>query len=239
MFDINDSDVVIAYKIATLGIKRNVRKKVNSTLKNLEKDLQKNLLESGYFNAYKRYHFLKFKYDRLCYKDEYFSFNEESLKYLGLLKISKFDNSCDRLINNRSSKSSNIKKKIKFLLDNYEECVFITLTFTDKFLDNTNSTTRRQYVKRFFNEQGLKYVANIDFGQNDSFSKREHYHAICNGRVDNSFWSCGAVNFEKIHNYGNSDKLLSKYINKFVNHTIKKGACSTRLLASQNFFEKK
>lgn len=95
------------------------------------------------------------------------------------------------------------------------ECVFLTLTFTDKVLNSTTQETRRRYVSRWLKSKSDYYIANIDYG---SENEREHYHAIINCRVDNS-WEYGAINFKQITN--KNEKALAKYINKLTNHAIK------------------
>ena len=54
--------------------------------------------------------------------------------------------------------------------------VFMTLTFNDKSLNNTNEDTRRQKVRRFLKSASGMYVANVDYGEKN---EREHYHAVC------------------------------------------------------------
>lgn len=111
-------------------------------------------------------------------------------------------------------KTGLLKRKISYMLTNFE-CVFLTLTFTDKVLNSTTQETRRRYISRWLKSKSDYYIANIDYG---SENEREHYHAIINCRVDNS-WEYGAINFKQITN--KNEKALAKYINKLTNHAIK------------------
>lgn len=201
--------------------------------------LRKTLVDTGYVALYKRWKFLKLMLASVnCEsKNIYYDFTEFDLCLLGWIPDKKYVNICNRVVNNKSAKCSNIRKKIQLLLNHFPNCVFVTLTFDDECLKNTSPLTRRNYVKRFFNSQDLIYVANIDFGQDDKFTRREHYHAICHDYVDCSKWKY-IINFEKIRYHDKSSKKLSKYINKLTNHATKIGACGSRLLAT-NCFEHK
>lgn len=104
-------------------------------------------------------------------------------------------------------------------------CVFITLTFRDEVLNATNETTRRKYVSRFLKTLTNHFVANIDFGVDDRYTHREHYHALlvgCIKKRDLSWWTynIGFTYIETVR--GTNDfKAISKYISKLTNHAIK------------------
>lgn len=101
---------------------------------------------------------------------------------------------------------------------------FVTLTFNDECLSNTNSVTRRRAVSRVLRECGsLDYYANIDYGAK---SQREHYHALVLGDLDLSEWErlYGFVKSESVRCSLDDSKRISKYINKFSNHACKDGA---------------
>ena len=96
--------------------------------------------------------------------------------------------------------------------------IFLTLTFTDYILKNTNVETRKMYVWRFLKSLNCRYICNIDFGAKNH---REHYHALVEiENVDNKLYSYGAINFQRVHDTSDSVK-LSKYIAKLTNHAIK------------------
>lgn len=101
---------------------------------------------------------------------------------------------------------------------------FVTLTFNDECLYNTNSVTRRRAVSRVLRECGsLDYYANIDYG---SINQREHYHALVLGDLNLGEWErlYGFVKIEPVRVTLDDSKRISKYINKFSNHACKDGA---------------
>lgn len=111
---------------------------------------------------------------------------------------------------------------------------FITLTFTNKVLNNTNSLTRRRYVTRFLKSiSNNRYVANIDFGKKNG---REHYHAVIScDYINSKLWKYGALNFEHIYNESEKDSLLlSKYVAKLGNHAIKETTKRNSLIYPKN-----
>lgn len=118
-------------------------------------------------------------------------------------------------------RTKRLQERVKSMLLN-GNCLFLTLTFTDATLLETNSKTRRDYVRRYLKSFGVPYIANIDFGK---LNKREHYHAIINtSMIDYSPWrKYGNINGEKIRNKDieNDTKKLSKYVAKLSNHAIK------------------
>lgn len=123
----------------------------------------------------------------------------------------------DRYSKNHYKRNNRLKMKIKRLLVEFKEPVFITLTFTNETLEKTSEETRRRYVSRFLKSQNVKYVANVDYG---SRNNREHYHGVASGRIDPTSWIYGSCNVQKVRQ--NSDPLaLAKYVNKLVNHAKK------------------
>jgi len=132
-----------------------------------------------------------------------------------------------------------LKSKITVML-NSGNCLFLTLTFTDKVLDSTSPETRRRYVSYYLKQFGVPYIANIDFGTADAYiddngntrqgTKREHYHAVIQtDKIDLSEWhKYGAIKLEKIRASQNDNIRLAKYVSKLTNHAIKettKRAC--------------
>lgn len=110
-----------------------------------------------------------------------------------------------------------------------KDCLFLTLTFTDKVLQKTTKDTRRQHVRRFLRQFGCKYIANIDFGDKNN---REHYHAIIQiSEINAKLWDYGAINFKPI--VVKNEKALSKYIAKLRNHAIKETARVDRIIYSR------
>ena len=109
-------------------------------------------------------------------------------------------------------------------------CYFITLDFSDNFISRTSETTRRRYVQRFLKEHCRHYVANIDYGVDDNYTKREHYHAFVSSNNYRNMihdWHTltgSGINIKKLRVYKNMNKTyrrLSMYISKLTNHAIK------------------
>lgn len=113
-----------------------------------------------------------------------------------------------------------LKKRIEDMITTYSDCVFLTMTFRDDVLANTNSETRRQYVRKWLKQNSTQYVANIDYGGKNG---REHYHAVSNARVDPKTWIYGNLDVKKVK-YNPDSKSpvkLAKYVAKLTNHAIK------------------
>lgn len=124
-----------------------------------------------------------------------------------------------------------LEKRISKWLNEYN-CIFLTLTFTDKTLKATTIETRRRYVTRALKQMSDKYIANIDYGTKN---EREHYHAIVVAdKVNHKIWSdYGAINFERIKQSSDSVK-LAKYVVKLTNHAIKESTQQNRVIYSKN-----
>ena len=127
-----------------------------------------------------------------------------------------------------------LKKRVQFMLDNFD-CLFLTFTFTNHYLNSTSAVTRRKYITRSLRTLNCYSVANIDFGNSNTYvdfkglerigTSREHYHAIVSvSSIDNfnkSFWFYGGLNFERIHYSDNTAVACAKYITKLTSHAVK------------------
>lgn len=114
-------------------------------------------------------------------------------------------------------------------------CIFLTLTFRDDVIKETNANTRRVAVRRYLKQYNCMYVANIDFGDDERYTHREHYHALINcNKVDYKSWTYGNIDFERVR-FKNSDTTtkLSKYICKLSNHAIKETTKRSSLIYSR------
>lgn len=109
-------------------------------------------------------------------------------------------------------------------------CYFITFDFSDNFISKTSETTRRRYVQRFMKEHCRHYVANIDYGVDDKYTNREHYHAFVSsnnyGNMIHDWHTMtnSGINIKKLRIYKNMNKTyrkLSLYISKLTNHAVK------------------
>ena len=151
-------------------------------------------------------------------------------EYYGLQTTygAKFIKECHRINNANYERIKRLKERITRYI-NCGTSIFVTLTFNNKTLDQTNEVTRRKYVQRFLKEHSDMYVANIDYGADDRFTHREHYHAlvVCE-RIDKKLWDDYGFSFCEVVHKSNSETLISKYIAKLCNHAIKestKRAC--------------
>ena len=138
----------------------------------------------------------------------------------------------ERVAHSNYEQTKRLKKRIERMLTTSKNCVFLTFTFTDDVLAKTSSETRRQYVRKWLKQVSSKYVANIDFGGKNG---REHYHGVCDSRVDPKTWSYGACNVQKVR-YNPNDKSgvkLAKYVAKLTNHAIKETTKRCHLIYSR------
>ena len=108
---------------------------------------------------------------------------------------------------------------------------FITITFNNKTLENTNEQTRRKYVSRWLKSLSEFYVANIDYGL---INEREHYHAVITADTHPpKSWPYGFIDILKIKTNDNDTTRISKYISKLTNHAIKHTTKSKRIIYSK------
>lgn len=72
---------------------------------------------------------------------------------------------------------------------------FVTLTFRDDVLKNTNQKTRKEYIQRFFLSSNCDYAYALDYGDE---SNREHYHAITSKKILSDEWPYGFIVSRKL-----------------------------------------
>lgn len=118
---------------------------------------------------------------------------------------------------------------------NSGKCQFLTLTFDDEALNSTTPQTRRTAVARFLKDNCVQYIANIDFGEDERFTHREHYHAIVLAdKVNYKDWHrYGALKAKKIRPTKRDCELAGKYLAKLTNHALKVTGCVPRLIYSR------
>lgn len=128
-------------------------------------------------------------------------------------------------------RTKRLKEKIKRMITS-GSCIFLTLTFTDKVLDNTSQDTRKQYIKKALKTMSDTYIANIDYGKK---KEREHYHAIVlAAKVSQEQWKYGNLDYERVRvEQEDSPVKIAKYINKLTNHAIKETVKQNRLIYSR------
>lgn len=143
-----------------------------------------------------------------------YSFKENDLAWIECQKINKA----------YYRRVKRLKNKVAAMLQS--PCLFLTLTFKDKYLDKTSDKTKRRYVQRTLNELQCEYVANVDYGEKKG---RIHYHALVKiDHIDNKVWRYGNLDFKKIRRP--NETAISKYICKLTNHAIKETTHASRLL---------
>lgn len=120
-----------------------------------------------------------------------------------------------RINNSYSHRVCRLRRRIEDIMTS--DCLFITFTFSDKYL-SYKFETRRKYVLRFLEKYSSNFVANVDYGSENG---REHYHCVIQcDRVDSSDWPYGLINFERIR-LSSDSSILSQYVSKLTNHSIK------------------
>lgn len=140
----------------------------------------------------------------------------------------KFIHECHKINQASFKRVQRLKDRITRYI-NMGTSIFVTLTFKNEVLDLTSEATRRKYVQRCLKLNSDYYVANIDYGVDDRYTHREHYHAIvvCD-RFNKKTWDdYGFSLCEVVHKTSDETK-LAKYITKLCNHAIKdstKRAC--------------
>lgn len=195
-------------------------------------------LKSDILNSYKYDLYLKTRlanYSLYCsttFEDK--TFNEKLRFYLDndLSNNLTYEEitACDKIYNSFRKRQARLKKRIENMLTN-NNCLFLTLTFTDDVLSTTNFDTRKKYVLRFLNNLNCAFVGNVDYG---SKNDREHYHCVV--AIDNvscNDWFFGAINFKRIIN--KNSLALAKYVAKLTNHALKETTNNSRIIYSRKF----
>lgn len=166
----------------------------------------------------------------------------------------------EKIIKAEYNRVSRLTSRINLFLNCKAPSTFVTLTFSDKTLQNSTPETRRRYVTRYLKSQSNFYIANLDFGKKNG---REHYHALILGRVDLEPWrKLGHILAENVGNRyelarkkppkrylkydektqknlmaRDTEKKLSKYIAKLTNHAIKETTKRTAMIYSKQMPE--
>lgn len=140
-------------------------------------------------------------------------------------------NECAKINKASYSRAKRLKERIANMLNN-GDCIFITLTFNNETLNNTDIRQRRVFVSRYLKLFKSEYVANVDYGAKNH---REHYHAIIqSSSIDLSNWrKYGNINVERIKCLNASETKLAKYISKLSNHAIKETTKRSSLIYSR------
>ena len=93
-------------------------------------------------------------------------------RQLPFFKIDEYE----KILNARYHKNSRIKKRLLWLVLNYKYIWFCTFSINNDFI-NKSERTKRDCLKKYLNNYGIKYILNVDFGLKGT--ERQHYHCIC------------------------------------------------------------
>lgn len=195
-------------------------------------------LKVSVLNSYKYDLYLKTRlanYSMYCsshFKDK--TFNEKLRFYYDYYLPSdlSYDEiiACEKIYNSFRKRQGRLRKRIENMITN-NNCLFLTLTFTDDVLNSTSFETRKKYVLRFLNNLNCAFVGNVDYGSENG---REHYHCVV--AIDNvscNDWHYGAINFKRIIN--KNSLALAKYVAKLTNHALKESTNNARIIYSRKF----
>lgn len=157
---------------------------------------------------------------------------------------------CNKIVDADKQRKKRLRKRIERIMSK-GKAYFITLTFNDETLMNTDEKTRRTYATRLLKSISPDFVGNIDFGKQNG---REHYHFVAYSTLLDDIkyrftkkygWICSdAVPLAEWSKYGfysikscGSDKVdqqkLSWYISKLTNHAIKETTKRSALIFSR------
>lgn len=134
-----------------------------------------------------------------------------------------------RTVKNRWAKSSRIKKRLLFMLQNpsNDPLYFATFTF-DEYYITLPYLTLRTYISKFLMANFSEYICNVDYG---SLNGRLHFHAVvrCRGQPPQSPY--GFCDYRRLFNTDENIGQCSNYLNKLTNHSTKEKG---RVLYSKN-----
>lgn len=138
---------------------------------------------------------------------------------------------CERIGNSSRQRFKRLRERVSALISK-GDCLFLTMTFNDNVLSNTDKKGREKLVYQFLKGFGCDFIANIDFG---GLNGREHYHAVIQcSTIDYTLWHCfGAVKGEKVRLRGNNGYKIAKYIDKLALHALKDTTYRNRMLYSR------
>lgn len=218
----------------TIFLDKEQKAKYKDLTKEQLAEIKMSLLSAGVHTTINRLSLDYYKNNQGYYDIDYWTKNTELdiimndlIKEHGAINIKIANN-----INNANfQRVKRLKKRIEGILIN-SNAYFITITFNNEVLVNTNKLTRRRYVSRYLQSISDSYVANIDFGDQKG---REHYHAVVESekRPINS-WKYGFIKIQKVAESENDITRLAKYTSKLTNHAIKNGNINNRIIYSRN-----
>lgn len=171
-------------------------------------------------------------FDRYYLLETFKSGNTGDLEY-------EYLREAQRELNAEKARKKRLNKRIKDYFDYANKhaimAYFLTLTFDDDTLLNTNEKTRHRYIKDFMHNHFKFYLANVDYGE---LNEREHYHAIvlCDSDIHDILvkYKYGFTHFEKCRISEVDAVRTSTYITKFTNHATKSTTYQNRVIYSES-----
>ena len=159
-------------------------------------------------------------------------------------------NECYKMVSADVQRKKRLRQRVERIMEK-GSTYFLTLTFNDDTLSNTDVKTRRTYVARFLKSISDDYVGNVDFGK---LNGREHYHAVIYSyklddiqyQYTNRYgWICSIceqfsewskLGFYSIKSCGKDEKdkqKLAWYVSKLTNHAVKETTKRNALIYSR------
>lgn len=150
----------------------------------------------------------------------YYKSNSDFEKEEALRLIDSMPIEVKRLFNSVRKRKERLRKKLSILFDEESSLYFLTLTFDDIYIDD-HEFIIKHLIKRL-KDENVRFIINEDYGVDDNFTHRVHYHCILNKRLKVvDYWNYGVFKNKKIRINETSLRILPDYLNKLVNHALK------------------
>lgn len=153
-------------------------------------------------------------------------------EYFGLSSIEEIKE-CEKIRQAVKKQVMRLKQHLLFMLAYPDyDCYFITITFTDDYLSNTDEKNRKRTVRTILSDLCEDFIANVDFAPETG---REHYHGVIavklgevtkiDGftrfpRLDEAYRH-GHISIKPIRHTKKSTKAVPRYIDKLALHAFK------------------
>lgn len=124
---------------------------------------------------------------------------------------------CYQLNHAKYARKARVKNYTELMLNQFDKVYFLTITFSDKYI-NSSDETKRKYVTRVLKNLTDYYIANVDYGKEFG---RLHYHAIATQPLTQDLWKYGFVYCQEIRKTSTDCEKVAKYCVKFTNHALK------------------
>ena len=149
--------------------------------------------------------------------------DEKALTILQRKKITQYDALWEAfysLTNLKYKRNSRIYKRVKNIIES-ENAIFYTLTIKDEYLNKTSIETLRRYAKKWCSKYLSSYLGNVDYGDEEKYTGRAHFHIIGNYKIkpNHESWKYGNMDFQRVHTP--NSKAISHYIIKLSEHAVK------------------